>query len=71
MVASTELSDELVDLAAAIAALPQRQRLIFSLRYLADMCIADIAEALSISTGTVKSTLHDVRAKLTKGASND
>lgn len=65
------LSDELMDLAAAIAALPQRQRLVFSLRYLADMGVADIAAALSISPGTVKSTLHDVRAKLTKETKHD
>lgn len=64
------LSDELVDLAAAIAALPRRQRLIFSLRYLADVSVADIAVTLSISPGTVKSTLHDVRAKLSKESSN-
>jgi RNA polymerase sigma factor (sigma-70 family) len=38
---------------AALAGLPERQRLALFLRYYADLDYAAIAEALSISRGTV------------------
>lgn len=58
------LTDELVDLRAAITALAPRQRMVFSLHYLADMSVDEVAFALEISPGTVKSTLFDVRRRL-------
>ena len=52
------------DLAAAVAKLSERQRLVLFLRYYADLDYATIAEALSISRGTVGATLTTARAAL-------
>ena len=49
---------------AALAALPERQRLALFLRYYADLDYAGIAEALGISRGTVSATLHAAHATL-------
>jgi RNA polymerase sigma factor (sigma-70 family) len=49
---------------AALAALPERQRLALFLRYYADLDYAAIAEALSITRGTVSATLHAAHATL-------
>lgn len=49
-------------LAAAVAALPERQRLAIFLRYYADLDYASIAEALGVKGGTVAASLsaaHD------------
>ncbi len=48
----------------AVGALPPRQREVVALFYVDDLPIADIAIALTISPGTVKSTLHDARRAL-------
>jgi len=53
-----------LDLAAAVAALPQGQRLAVGLFYLADLPVAEVAEAMGITAGTVKSQLHDARRSL-------
>jgi RNA polymerase sigma-70 factor (sigma-E family) len=45
-------------LAAALRALPARQRDAVVLRYLTDLDEASVAEALGVSPGTVKSHLH-------------
>ena len=49
---------------AALAALPERQRLALFLRYYADLDYAAIAEALGVARGTVSATLHAARANL-------
>jgi len=49
---------------AAVAALPERQRLALFLRYYADLDYGAIAEALEISAGTVGATLHAARTAL-------
>jgi RNA polymerase sigma factor (sigma-70 family) len=49
---------------ALVARLPERQRTALFLRYYADLDYAAIAEALSISPGTVGKLLHDARASL-------
>jgi RNA polymerase sigma-70 factor (ECF subfamily) len=49
---------------AALAGLPERQRLALFLRYYADLDYAGIAEALSISRGTVSATLHAAHSTL-------
>ena len=53
-------------LAAAVAALPERQRTALFLRYYADLDYAGIAEALGIAVGTVSATLHAARTNLEK-----
>jgi RNA polymerase sigma-70 factor (ECF subfamily) len=62
--ATTGLTPADLDLAAALRALPDRQRLCLCLHYLADLSVADIAESLGVSAGTVKSNLHDARGAL-------
>lgn len=49
---------------AAVAALPERQRLAVFLRYYADLDYAAIASALGIETGTVAATLNAAHRKL-------
>jgi len=44
--------------AAAIARLPERQRLVLFLRYYADLDYATIADTLGIAAGTVAATLN-------------
>jgi RNA polymerase sigma factor (sigma-70 family) len=51
-------------IAAAVAALPERQRTALFLRYYADLDYAGIAEALGIAVGTVSATLHAARTNL-------
>jgi RNA polymerase sigma factor (sigma-70 family) len=52
------------DLRAAVAALPDRQRLVLFLRYYADLDYRAIADALEIETGTVAATLSQAHAAL-------
>jgi RNA polymerase sigma factor (sigma-70 family) len=52
--------------AVALAALPERQRLVLFLRYYADLEYSTIAETLGIRPGTVGATLHAARAALQK-----
>jgi RNA polymerase sigma factor (sigma-70 family) len=56
------------ELRAAIAALPERQRLALFLRYYADLDYESIAGALGVERGTVAASLHaahgTLRAKL-------
>jgi RNA polymerase sigma factor (sigma-70 family) len=49
---------------AAVAALPERQRLALFLRYYADLDYASIAAALGIAEGTVGATLNAAHAAL-------
>ncbi len=49
---------------AAVASLPERQRLVLFLRYYADLDYAAIADALEISAGTVAATLSSARVSL-------
>jgi RNA polymerase sigma-70 factor, ECF subfamily len=51
---------------AAVAALPERQRLALFLRYYADLDYAAIAAALDVKEGTVGATLHAAHAALRK-----
>jgi RNA polymerase sigma factor (sigma-70 family) len=52
------------DLRAAIRDLPERQREIVLMFYYLDTSVADIAEAMGISHGTVKTQLHRARGRL-------
>lgn len=53
-----------VDLDTALQALPLRQRAALSLFYVEDLSMAEIADALGVSVGTVKSHLHRARLAL-------
>jgi RNA polymerase sigma-70 factor (ECF subfamily) len=55
---------EVSELADAVAALPERQRLVVFLRYYADLDYAAIADVAGIATGTVGATLNQARAAL-------
>ena len=57
-------SDRRDALRAALARLPKRQRAIVVLRYHEDMSEAQVADALGISTGTVKSQASRALVKL-------
>jgi RNA polymerase sigma factor (sigma-70 family) len=52
------------ELAAAVAALAPRQRLMVFLRYYADLSYGQIAEACGVSEGTVAAALAQARAAL-------
>jgi RNA polymerase sigma factor (sigma-70 family) len=51
---------------AAIRALPRRQAQVVALHYLEDRSIADVAEILDVTHGTVKRHLHDGRVALAR-----
>ena len=55
-----------LDVLAALEALPRRMRQICVLHYLQDQSVSEIARALDIGTGTVKTQLHRGRAALAK-----
>lgn len=66
-VAGPALSADLdsdVDLERAIATLPRRQRLAVALHYFVGLGIAETAQVMGCSPGTVKSTLFDARTRL-------
>ena len=56
--ATSEDSAERLDLAAAVARLPRRQREVVALRYVADLPEETVAVLLRCSTGTVKQHAH-------------
>ena len=56
--------EEDAELRAALALLPERQRIAVFLRYYADLDYAAIGEALGISTGTVGATLNAAHTTL-------
>jgi RNA polymerase sigma-70 factor, ECF subfamily len=57
------------ELRAAIAALPERQRLAVFLRHYADMDYEQIADVLQVKRGTVAATLHAAHTTLRKQVS--
>ena len=58
-------------LAAALAALPARQRAVVVLRYLADQSEDEVARSLGISAGTVKAHAHRATQRLRRHFPND
>ena len=58
-------------LAAALAALPSRQRAVVVLRYLADQSEEEVARSLGISAGTVKAHAHRATRRLRRELPND
>jgi RNA polymerase sigma-70 factor (ECF subfamily) len=53
-----------IDLLDAVGALPRGQRLAVGLHYLTGLRVHEVAAAMEISEGTVKSQLHDARRAL-------
>jgi RNA polymerase sigma-70 factor (ECF subfamily) len=53
-----------VDLRAALAALPERERQVVVLRYLLDLSTDEAGEAMRISPGAVRSLTHRAVARL-------
>lgn len=53
-----------IDLDRAVAKLTDRQQLAITLFYAIGLPIAEVAAVMGCADGTVKSTLHDARAKL-------
>ena len=54
------------ELSAALAGLPEAQREVLLMRFVDDLSLLEIAEALGIPEGTVKSRLHNAIAALRK-----
>jgi RNA polymerase sigma-70 factor (ECF subfamily) len=63
-VPADELTPSDIDLADAVRRLPDGQRVMVCLHYLADLTISQVAAAVGRSEGTVKSQLHDARIAL-------
>jgi RNA polymerase sigma-70 factor, ECF subfamily len=61
---SGEVSNERVDIARALAALPVGQRQVVVLHHLLDLPVDEIAAALGVPAGTVKSRLSRARLAL-------
>lgn len=55
---------DLPEVRAALALLPERQRLILFLRHYADLDYEQIAAVLGVARGTVAATLHAAHARL-------
>lgn len=56
--------DDRVDVEAAVARLPTRQKLAVDCFYFVGLSVAETAAVMSCSEGTVKSTLSDARKRL-------
>lgn len=56
--------DDHLDLRRAVAELPERIRAAICLHYVAGLSVTEVATALGVSPGTVKSNLHDARHQL-------
>lgn len=63
-VEAEDFTAELLDLRDALASMPPRMRAVVCLHHLSELRIDEIAAALDIAEGTVKSTLHTGRQRL-------
>lgn len=66
-----DLADADPEFWAAIRSLPRRQAQVAALFYLEDRSVADIAEILDVTLGTVKRHLHDGRQTLARRLRTD
>jgi RNA polymerase sigma factor (sigma-70 family) len=64
-------ADEWPDLRAAVAALPERQRLVLFLRHYADLDYETIAAVAGVERGTVAATLHHAHAALRRAITEE
>jgi len=63
---SVDLDRQREELAAVLAALPEAQREVLLMRFVDGMSLVEIAEALGVPEGTVKSRIHNAIATLRK-----
>jgi RNA polymerase sigma-70 factor (ECF subfamily) len=61
---ATDAPNEPSELASLLALLPTQQRIAAALFYVEDLSVAEIADAMKLSDGTVKYHLHAARASL-------
>ncbi len=61
---AAEADDDVATIRREIDRLPAESRAVLALHYLEGFSVAEIAEVLSIPTGTVKSRLHHARERL-------
>ena len=66
--ATVDYGKQREELAAVLAALPEGQREVLLMRCVDGMTLLEIAEALGVPEGTVKSRLHNAAATLRKDA---
>jgi RNA polymerase sigma-70 factor (ECF subfamily) len=64
--ADTHGANERLDLIRAIRALPARQQEALVLHYVADLSVDDVAEAMGVETGTVKTHLARAREAMAR-----
>lgn len=64
LVAATDTSPEPAVMPAQLADLPERERLALVLRYVDDLPVPDVADALGVSTHAAESLLARARARL-------
>ncbi len=64
--ASDEPAESRAELASALAGVSEKQREVLLMRFVDDMTLQEIAAALGIPLGTVKSRLHNALAMLRK-----
>lgn len=62
---------EVLDIRAAVAALPPRQRAVVVLRFYGGLSVAETAQQLSCAPGTVKSLTHKATAALRRSLAVD
>ena len=60
------ISEEKEELHRTVLSLPEKVRRVITLHYFEELSVAEIAEKMKISVGTVKSQLHEGRRKLRK-----
>jgi RNA polymerase sigma-70 factor (ECF subfamily) len=70
-VPAEDLTDDLLDLRRSIDELPERLRVPVCLHYLGGFTVDEVAGALNIAPGTVKSHLHDARHRLRAALEDD
>ena len=63
-------NDEIEEVRKQIKNLPEKMKVVILMYYMEGMTINEIAKALKISSGTVKSRLHQAKNKLKEGMMN-
>ena len=64
-------SNDVLDVRRALSTLTHRQRQMVVLRYYLDLDVREVARALGVDEGTVKTTLHRARRKLGQALGED